>query len=146
LFSDANTKLTLSYDNSPIEGAFVSKVTRVNIINVFGANVKHLFRTKFLMILIGVAFGKNVPKYGAWHKSSSLNTHQNLSKNVGDTEQHLLRHLLCASAFVHYANCLVMLTPRLLFQFTLFTPFVCSGQLITFLPLFGMVFSFFKIT
>jgi hypothetical protein len=38
------------------------------------------------MILIATAFGKNVPKYGAWRKSSSLKTHQNLGKNVSETE------------------------------------------------------------
>jgi hypothetical protein len=61
LFSDTNTKLTLSYENSPIEGAFVSKIPKVNFISIFSTNAKHLLRTKFLMILIATAFGKNVP-------------------------------------------------------------------------------------
>jgi hypothetical protein len=34
-------------------------------------------------------------------KAVALNTQQNFSRNVGETEQHLLCHLLYACAFAH---------------------------------------------
>jgi len=56
------------------------------MINIFGTNAKHLLRTKFLMILIATAFGKNVPNMVLGAKAVALNMQQNFSKNVGETE------------------------------------------------------------
>jgi hypothetical protein len=44
-------------------------------------------------------------------KVVAFNMHSNFSRSAGETEQHLLCHLLYAGAFAHCANWLVKLIP-----------------------------------
>jgi len=69
------------------------------------------FAKIFLMHLMATAYGKIAPKCGARCKSRSLKYEKNFSRNVGETEQRLLRHLLYAGGFAHCVNWLVKLTP-----------------------------------
>jgi hypothetical protein len=55
-----------------------------------------------MVLLMATAFGENVPKYGAKVEAKTLQ--QNISRNVGVTEEHLLCQLLYAGAFMYYED------------------------------------------
>jgi hypothetical protein len=53
---------------------------------------------------MATTLGKNVPKYCARHKSFHLKYVINFSRNVGETEQHLLCHLHFVGALCKLAG------------------------------------------
>jgi hypothetical protein len=78
----------------------------VDFTNNFGAKAEQLLRKEFLILSEATAFGKNAPKCGAQCKSCSVKLMLNFSRNVGETDQHLLWHLLYAGTCEHCTNSL----------------------------------------
>jgi hypothetical protein len=64
----------------------------VDFTNIFGTKAEQLLRRYFFMLLRATTIGKNVPKYSSQYSICSLKYAMKFHKNVGETEQHLLRH------------------------------------------------------
>jgi hypothetical protein len=55
----------------------------------------------FVALFVAMKFNKNITQYGAQCKRCSVKYSVKISRNVGETEQHLLRHLHYAGIFAH---------------------------------------------
>jgi hypothetical protein len=80
---------------------FMGNNLGVNFTNIFGANLEQLLHRQFLIRLVATALGKNMPRYGARHKSCSLKYAAKFQQKCWKTKHNLLRHLLHASTFAH---------------------------------------------